>query len=57
MYWSRKMEVELRGNVGLWPRDLGDEKALVKVEICSADRIEAQAKGGVLIWVELWSRS
>ena len=34
-----------------------DEKALVKVELWSAEKGEAQAKGGVLVRVELWSRS
>ena len=43
--------------MGLWSRGSGDEKALVKVELWSADRSEAQAKGGVLMRAELWARS
>ena len=38
----------------LWPRGSGNEKALVKVELWSADKNEAQAKGVILMRVELW---
>ena len=49
--------MELRRKVGLWSRCSGDEKALVKVELWSADKGEALAKGGFLMRVEFWSRS
>ena len=41
----------------LWAQVSGDEKAMVKVQLWSADKGEAQAKVGILMRVELGSGS